>query len=113
MKNNRSISVAVGLALLATPVFSHEDDLGDVYPEVRVEGKQFAVYFRNNDQKNGFKTVITTAGKVVSERKAVEEVPEIYGFLDSAVAYEKDAAYKVPSSLEGKPWVTRTTGKDR
>lgn len=69
---------------------AHQDPAGDVHPIVKVDGKNFVVYFSNNieeineDTKDGtlkpyliyYKTIISSNGKTIKKRVKIVEVQE-------------------------------------
>jgi len=95
---------------------AHQDDLGDVYPIVRVEGDKFVIYFKNNAEKKNYKTVIGADGKVISERKHSEPIPLTVSPVELSEKEEGiklkwgDSFYAIPDWTrrhKGKPWVLK------
>lgn len=70
--------------------YAHSDPAGDVYPIVKVERKNFVVYFSNNNERkleytkdgvlkpylNYYKTIISPDSKIIQKRKKIDAIPE-------------------------------------
>ena len=108
----KALSTVLITALVSAQLAdAHQDDLGDVYPEVRVEDGKFAVYFTNNGEKKSYRSILNADGKVVSERKPVEKIPRLENpqwavgeGLDTVVRFSgKRAFFTIPHSAGGTP----------
>jgi len=74
--NYKKISILAFLMCTLTS-WGHQDDSGDVHPDVRVEGNRFTIYFRNNREEQSYKTILEKDGSVISKRKKSTEAPKL------------------------------------
>jgi len=68
-------SAAVITIALASSLYAHVDDSGDIHPQVTVEGEQFAVYFRDTVSRETLRTTLGRDGKVIKQRETVLGFP--------------------------------------
>lgn len=66
---------AVALAAWAPATLAHQDRAGDVHASVRVEDGQFAVYFKNNQDKGHYRSQFGPNGSLLSERVKLDAAP--------------------------------------
>lgn len=59
----------IGYIAGSISAIAHQDDAGDIHPMVRIENHQFAVYFRNNIEKQTYKSLIAANGTALSMRQ--------------------------------------------
>ena len=62
----RRLFLTTSFLALAAPALAHADDAGDIHPAVRIEDRQFAVYFRNTTDKQTYKTVVAADGRLLA-----------------------------------------------
>ena len=82
VKKRAALLAALSLAT-ASVLSAHEDPIGDVHPNVRVEKGNFAIYFSNNSERGElaeeppiFRTVYSSGGELLAPRHRVPTIPQ-------------------------------------
>ena len=103
---SRFPSILAVILFVTSLASAHQDPMGDVHPEVRVEKGNFAIYFRSNDERTGvedppqLRMVYSPEGKLLSPRHyAPKDVREI--------DKQRSSAGRINES-DGKPSYTLT-----
>lgn len=121
MVNKRFAILIAAFVLVAIRLFAHEDPSGDIYPSVRVEKGNFAVYFSNNtsprevDQESPlFRVVYSPNGELLAPRHPVKAIPngEREVFRDDLTAIVGDERLEFapyPRLFHDKPYYTIET----
>lgn len=81
----RNLLIIITLLLGAPNTLAHEDDMGDIDPDVRVENSNFVIYFRNSvlGEKGGsvvnkiFKSILDKEGKIIVDRQQIVARPPV------------------------------------
>jgi hypothetical protein len=109
-------TLALLLFLVASPLWAHVDDSGDIHPFVKVEGEQFAIYFYNSESESKLKTTLGKDKKVIKDRESVSAFPaeslpiELPEEQTGVNVPQADAFYVIPQwhrKHQGKPFILR------